>query len=175
MKDRQPKPVWDTAPLSDSFGTPFEPVRDVAFGDGQRFTVGVTGTISVEVFPAAGVTRVQTPDERIEMHRSPAPRRVRSGVVFERPGTDTFLLIQRDGTVGFMNKPVMPLETAVVPADESRDVNEGMTLPDTADAASGHPGVSGTPSEQEKQERVTIKGRVGKIPRFRTTGKGRLC
>jgi single-stranded DNA-binding protein len=42
-----------------------------------------------------------------------------------------------------------------------------MVAPPSSDTAA-----SGT--EVEKQERVTIRGRVGKAPRFRTTQKGRL-
>jgi hypothetical protein len=127
MSERVNKPSWDTSPLSERFPSPAQPVHDVAFGHGQRFTITDDEVVSVEVFPGASVTRVCTEDVVISFHRSSPPRLGKNGVVFENTERNTFLLVLQDGTVGVRRDPAV--SSAVAPSETLPPANDTKTPP----------------------------------------------
>src|SRR5947209_18120912 len=105
---------FDAQAAGEALGSQPHSVRDVAHGDGEALNVGDT---TLEVYRGAGVTRVTTPDARIELFRVPSYSVSAERVVFEQGTEDnrTRLLVGRDGKVSF--RPV-------VRATESPRTNE---------------------------------------------------
>src|SRR5919202_1911853 len=60
---------FDAHAAGEALGSQPHTMRDVAHGDGEALTVGET---TLEVYRDAGVTRVTTPDARIELYRVPS-------------------------------------------------------------------------------------------------------
>src|SRR3954449_6300670 len=91
---------FDMQAASEALGAESHPMHDVAHGDGEALTAGEA---VLEVYRDAGVTRVTTPDARIELFRVPSYSVSGERVVFEQ-GTDgdrSRLLIRGDGKVSF--------------------------------------------------------------------------
>src|SRR4051794_31511750 len=141
-------------------------MRDVAHGDGEALDVG---DATLEVYRNAGVTRVTTPDARIELFRVPSYSVSNERVLFEQ-GTDgnrTRLLVGRDGKVSF--RPV-------VRATESSQTNETPSN-GRQDSPNGHgpseaPTQSSTPEGDKGGEvqQLQLQGRLGRDPWFSSDG-----
>src|SRR3954452_14819683 len=91
---------FDGRKVGEALGAEPRSLRDVAHGDGEALNVG---DAVVEVYPDAGVTRVTTPDARIELFRVPSYSVSGERVVFEQGGEDdrTRLQVRADGKVAF--------------------------------------------------------------------------
>ncbi len=71
---------FDAAVVGQALGTEPRTTRDVAHGDGEALNVGDT---TLEVYRESGVTRVTTPDARVELFRVPSYSVSGERVVFE--------------------------------------------------------------------------------------------
>src|SRR3954462_3073665 len=91
---------WDGRKAGEALGAQPHLTHDVAHGLGDELTVGET---TLEVYRDAGVTRVTTPDARIELFRVPSYDLGAERVVFEQGDVDdrTRLLVRGDGRVSF--------------------------------------------------------------------------
>src|SRR3954453_4478300 len=95
---------FDSKAAGEALGAEPRTMRDVAHGDGEALSVGEA---VLEGYRDAGVTRVTTPDARIELFRVPSYSVTGERVVFEQGtgGNRTRLLGGRDGKVSF--RPVV--------------------------------------------------------------------
>jgi len=184
-------PPWDAACIADAIQSP-EPecTKDTALGAGTEFTVG-SSSIRLELYQGAAAARLTTPDARIELYRALPPERYPAGLVLrsERTTARFTRALNADGTAGltlqsspaesdFPGAPqdsTAPAEqadgTSFVQSDQSLSPPaEDQSTPDAAAAAS-------IPLEQpapprSEQPRLTLLGRVGTVPRFRTSPRG---
>jgi len=159
MSEREPRgesseprgEAWSTV-LEPALGTSPEEAHDVAFGRGQRFAVGDK---CLEVYPDALVARLTAPDARLELFRLSPPTISSRGMVFETQARDARLSLTPQGEVTLFLASATPVEQTPEEAPPSIRTQEP------------------TPSREER-ERVTLVGRVGAVPAFRTTPKGIL-
>src|SRR4051794_18643926 len=157
---------FDAHAAGEALGAEPRTMRDVAHGDGEALNVGDT---TLEVYRDAGVTRVTTPDARIELFRVPSYSVSSERVVFEQ-GTDgdrSRLLVGRDGKVSF--RPV-------VRATESSQTNE-TPLNGRQDFPNSHgpSEVTTGPSNPEgdkggEVQQLLLQGRLGRDPWFNSDG-----
>jgi hypothetical protein len=91
---------FDAAKAGEAIGAEPREIRDVAYGDGQAMNIGDT---SLEIYQKAGVTRVTTPDARIELFRVPSYHVSPERLVFQQGEADsrTRLLVRSNGRVSF--------------------------------------------------------------------------
>src|SRR3954453_20513831 len=91
---------FDAKAAGEALGADPRSTRDVAHGLGDELDIGET---TLEVYRDAGVTRVTTPDARIELFRVPSYAINGERVVFEQGEEDnrSRLLVRNDGKVSF--------------------------------------------------------------------------
>jgi len=124
------------------------PVTDVGFGDGYSLEIGQPETpVELQIFPEARGLIVSS--ETLHMELAPiisvSRRSGRLGLISESAGERSSLEVTPWGSI-----------------ELTRQEMTGAEEP-------------GEPSENEPSERVTIRGRVGRTPRFRSTqGRGML-
>src|SRR3954452_8136403 len=121
---------FDGRKAGEALGAEPRTLRDVAHGDGEALNVG---DAVLEVYPDAGVTRVTTPDARIELFRVPNYSVTGERVVFEQGGEDdrTRLQVRADGKVAF--HPVLRATESPTTSETTRN---GEQLPATPSALS---------------------------------------
>lgn len=181
-------PDWDLTAIGDVLPGPVEPVPDPIAGTGLRLRLGPLPSTEVDLFPTTGVVRIATPDVHIALVRQDPPAIEPAGIVFARTskvGTSR-LVIAPDGAVTLSLTPTAPTTPVVsapeTPADAALSAERPLPPLSTAEPVSGDPGAAATPSREpsdpastpETQPRVTLRGRLGAAPRFRTTRTDRL-
>src|SRR5687768_3760703 len=87
---------FDATTAGQALGAEPRSTRDVAHGAGEALDVGDT---TLEVYPDAGVTRVTTPDARVELFRVPRYTVREQRVTFElgADGDRSRLQVRADG------------------------------------------------------------------------------
>src|SRR4051812_5559901 len=165
---------FDGRKVGEALGAEPRSLRDVAHGDGEALNVG---DAVVEVYPDAGVTRVTTPDARIELYRVPSYSISGERVVFEQGEEDdrTRLQVRADGKVVF--HPVLRAtesprtgEIAIIGHQVSpvgQVSPEITTRPQTTQSA-----------EDEKSgevEQQVLQGRLGRDPWYSSNGEQPLA
>jgi hypothetical protein len=91
---------FDVEEAAEALGSAPRVTRDVAHGDGHAISLGET---TLEVYGNARVTRVTTPDARIELFRVPTVYVNPERVLFEQGTAEARnrLLVRSDGRVSF--------------------------------------------------------------------------
>jgi hypothetical protein len=137
--------------------------RDVVHGNGQALDVH---DAVLEVYPDTGVTRVTTPDARVELFRVPRYTVREQRVIFEQGDEDDRprLQIRADGKVAFhpvLRGPELSQtdETAV---SGRQDSPAGQAPSETTT----RPSTSSEPREAVQE--VQLRGRLGRDPWFST-------
>lgn len=201
MSEREPRSqpeqpaepqTWEVAPVVDALEAAAEPRRHVAFGAGVQLQLDAETAAALELYPAAGVVRLTTQDAEVTLFRQPPPALdpERGRVRFARD-TDTErvrLSLAASGEVALFIAPVAPgRETRAVvdPGDagiplagETRVLGRSGGSSDAAAEPSPTPVrpvqelASG--EQASKRERLTLSGRLGRAPSFRTTRNGKL-
>jgi hypothetical protein len=159
---------FDAAVVGQALGAEPRVTRDVAHGDGEALDVGET---TLEVYPTAGVTRVTTPDARIELYRVPSYAVTGERVVFEQGDQDdrSRLLVRDDGKVSFY--PVLRATESSRTGDTA--LSGRQDSPATTDPPNNvtrRNDATPTSSEGEKGGEVQtlrLQGRLGSNPWFR--------
>lgn len=161
MKEQQPQPPeeeqrsWDIEAIGRILDVPEEPSHDVAFGKGTLFRVGQEEqTKTLEVYPESRIARLTGQNAKVELYRLDPPEITERGVIFGRPGESLCLSLSRQGEVVLF----------MAGAGKSEPTPEEAQIPDD----------SKQKTESPEQERLTLFGRVGATPSFRTTPKGKL-
>ncbi|MGQ0718242.1 MAG: single-stranded DNA-binding protein [Pseudonocardiales bacterium] len=129
-------------------------MRDVAHGDGHALPLA-EGKAVLEVYPAAAVTRVTTPNARVELFRVPTYSLDDGRIVFEHnESTDgSRLVVTGDGNVS-LYPTVLRTTNRRLPTVENTTA-ESLTTPAEAER-----------SEAGEPEPVTLTGRLGRDPWF---------
>src|SRR4051812_9884227 len=143
-------------------------MRDVAHGDGETISVG---DAVLEVYRAAGIARVTTPDARIELFRVPSYAINGERVVFEQGEEDNRarLLVRGDGKVSFY--PVLRATESSRAVDSASSGRMDSSTP--ADPSTNVTGRNASTSSSEGEkggevQLVQMQGRLGRDPWFGT-------
>jgi hypothetical protein len=137
--------------------------RDVAHGDGQAIAINHT---VLEVYPDTGVTRVTTPDARVELFRVPRYTVREQRVVFELGDDDdrSRLQVRADGKVAFhpvLRSPEQPQSDETAPSS-----HQDSPAPMVSSETTTRPATS--PEPRETVQAVQLRGRLGRDPWFGT-------
>jgi hypothetical protein len=162
---------FDAAKASEALGAEPHETRDVAYGDGKAMNIGDT---TLEVYQKAGVTRVTTPDSRIELYRVPSYHVSPERLVFQQGEEDSRarLLVRSNGRVSFY-----PVSGAAESSrtDETPPPSEvaspTLTAPSAAVTAPTDGTPAGAPDRKEPHEEQQLSGRLGRDPWFGTRGE----
>jgi hypothetical protein len=162
--------------------------HDVAFGQGYSLSVGEHRATQIEVFPNSQTVRVTTQAARIELFRQAPPTRTTEGVIFSQD--------HKHQSLSLTLSPTGEVSLTLTPAASSDAVERSVTVTVPAESIiepfigkqplSGHPVSFGDHSEhpmeaaadqeqmtEEKQQRITLTGRVGRTPHLRMTKSGK--
>jgi hypothetical protein len=168
MAEHEPHsaPLDDQA-IAEALGTRSATIRDVAYGEGVRYSVG-RGDARLEVFPRTGVTRFTAQDVRVELFGSAITEVSSGGVEFSRPqpGQDASLTVVPGGGIVFTlvaggeRRPVIATEPDVSPTSPSPPKAPRVNAPETpkeprsatADTFGPPPGVEGPDAPQVVRE-----------------------
>lgn len=173
--------------------------RDPVLGAKHDFVLA-DGRGALEVFPTAGITRVDTPSALIQVAAQPrlaTEDGEEPGITLDlsQPGVETALTLHPDGAILFSCVPDAPersrgagkptSSTSVppmretTPADHHRpaDVPADAPAPQARQPAPSAPAEvsptgSATASTTETEPRVQLTGRLGRTPTFRTSPRG---
>jgi hypothetical protein len=179
---------WDQEAVGKSLNSEAGAVGDVAFGEGYSYHVGEQHVTCVEIFPQAQTVRLTTHAARIELFRQGPPTLTQEGVIFsqEYEQQSLHLTLSSTGEVS-LALTLAPSSNAVEQSVITMASFEGIKEPLTGEQPlSGHSAPftghleqqSTAPVDQEqtadeKQQRITLTGRVGKVPHLRTTKGGK--
>lgn len=197
----RPAKGWDVASLAQALSTTTAPVSDLAYGEGVQLPIGAEDqAMRVELYPSAAVARLRARDAQVELHRLSAPKADDHGIVLEaqRPDERLRMTVSASGEVALVIAPAQPAASTEAVANEpaptasaeapssATDSTPASTpaLPVTAkrteaakEAGAGRSASAGQPAAEPKgqeRQRVTIAGRVGAVPHFRTSPNGIL-
>lgn len=189
---------WPLEQLATQLDAEREPVSDPAFGPGERLLVGPDDALALELYPASGALRLTSGHSRIELFQQAVPSLQDDLLLFSRDHGDeeVQLAVDRQGTIALRVLPYAASEAIqeaisasldapmdqVAETDESVDSGPSSSLEDDdSTAVEGtdqqlpadvHERNTETDEEQEPQPRLTITGRLGRNPHFRTTRNG---
>jgi len=158
---------WDIDAVAYHLQSEASQVTDTAYGQGLRFLVGLEAPVtSLELYPDSGNARISTAELQLELHRLAIPKVPeedlpphREAVLLEGLAPSKMRLsLSAEGAITLFLEP-----SAELPLIES----------DAETANEPSPEIPAPPAEA-KQERVTLQGRVGAEPVFRTTAKDKL-
>lgn len=148
MPEKERETNWNMHAIDAVIGSTGEHTSDAALGDGTRHRMG---TGSLEVYPGSASLRIAMENARIELFRLRPPEIEGQTVVFESFLAKKMVRLSLAAHGEVLLEVVPPL--AVVKGD--------LTTDDRQDVAGS-----------SEQERVSLVGRIGATPSFRTTQKG---
>src|SRR3954466_9112600 len=174
---------FDMQAASEALGAESHPMHDVAHGDGEALTAGEA---VLEVYRDAGVTRVTTPDARIELFRVPSYSISAERVLFEQ-GTDgnrSRLLVGRDGKVSF--RPVVRATESSRTSETPPNGHHNSPTPSMpSENLTGRENRTTTPSSTQtttlegakngEVEQQVLQGRLGRDPWFNSDGDQQIA
>src|SRR5512144_2934377 len=168
MAEHEPhRARFDEQALADALNACSATVRDVAYGEGVQYSAG-RGSVRLEIFPRAGVTRLTAPDVRLELFGGARVEISDGGVEFSRtqPGQDASLTVVPGGGIVFTlvaggeyrssdanPEPAEPLHHTAAP--RPAPIVPAPQIPKAAQAP-----------EPAEPEAVTMQGRLGRDPWF---------
>lgn len=188
MAEQEPR--FDEHTLSGVLGSPTA-VEDTDSGRGWRYrTAG--GQVSLEVFPAAGLTRLRSEHVRVHVAGLPTVEREQVVLAHHGPAGDKEIALTADrDTLVFVYAPVSEPPPGQQPSSEVSPpappppVRAEQTAPRQAGPDPAAPAESTRPAahpddpqpagtEQDEATRLQLTGRLGRDPSFRTTKTGTL-
>jgi single-strand DNA-binding protein len=125
-------------------------IVDVALGDGWRLALGPTGVRSLELFPNTRTARLSTEDVQLTVYRVVEPTVDGAAVTISTQHQNSRLTVEASGSVAL-------------------EIGDNFQVQEPAPDRRGE-----RDNEHEQRERLTLSGRVGQNPRFKTTQKGTL-
>src|SRR4051795_8015858 len=166
---------FDMQAPSEALGAESHPMHDVAHGDGEALTAGEA---VLEVYRDAGVTRVTTPDARIELFRVPSYAINGERVVFEQGEEDnrSQLLVRNDGKVSFY--PVLRATESSRTGETADSGRQDSPTPSMPSETLTGPESQNTTLEGAKNgevEQEVLQGRLGRDPWFSGEGEEPLA
>src|SRR4051794_4806284 len=166
---------FDAKAAGEALGADPRSTRDVAHGLGDELDIGET---TLEVYRDAGVTRVTTPDARIELFRVPSYAINGERVVFEQGEEDnrSRLLVRNDGKVSFY--PVLRATESSKTGETADSGLKNSPTPSMPSETLTGPEGQTTTLEGEKKcevEQQVLQGRLGRDPWFSGEGEEPLA
>src|SRR5512144_1445929 len=170
MAEHEPhRARFDEQALADALNACSATVRDVAYGEGVQYSAG-RGSVRLEIFPRAGVTRLTAPDVRLELFGGARVEVSDGGVEFSRtqPGQDASLTVVPDGGIVFTlvaggehraPDAAAPTPAEPLPQPAPPHAKPPGQAPDRSQPAAEH-------EESPEPEAVTMQGRLGRDPWF---------
>lgn len=152
---------WPIENINRYFGGTATESSDIAFGDGLHIFLGSDIPKRLELFPNAGVARFTSQDAQLTLYRS-FPVLDQDGVIFESAAEGSKLTVTAAGEVTL----------SVAPAPTEPALQTAHVAPQSPSEAPIRRSPQ-FPTPEEKQ-RVTLAGRVGAQPSFRTSPKGQF-
>jgi hypothetical protein len=153
---------FDAHAAGEALGSVPRTTRDVAHGDGQALDVE---DAVLEVYPDTGVTRVTTPDARVELFRVPRYTMREQRIIFELGNENrSRLQIRADGKVAF--HPV--LRSPEPPQSDETAPSRHQDSPTPSDASETTTRPSASSEAREDVQEVKLRGRLGRDPWFST-------
>lgn len=185
MTEREPTaaPAWELAPIRDALSADWDSRFDPVLGEGVHYRLPDPSSIELTCFPACGLVCLATPDLQIALAHQKPPILDDRGVVFSREtgAMSTDLTIDRDGSVTLLitpagldmpfGAPERPVDAPLAPKRHNTRDTAAQRADDDSAAPETPPATASEPAndDQEKHPRVTLVGRLGAAPRFRTT------
>lgn len=170
-------PNWDLDALAQKLRARREEIQHVAHGEGVRLRLGQPpGPVSVEIFPGPSIARLRGPDLKVDLFHVSPPELGPETVIFRSQRDDETLW----ATVTALGEATLFLAPNAAVDHRFAEKHQSATIePDTGDSstdfdegASASQTASGKAAEPEGHPRITVYGRVGAGPTFRTTVKG---
>jgi hypothetical protein len=188
MIERDPgaPPAWAFGPIRDALGAQGELRSDPVLG--AHVHLRLPHAIAIDCYPDTGLIHLTTPDSHLALAHQDPPEIDDRGIVFSQAGTglSTDLVIDRTGAVTFLLTPAgldLPSGAPEQPPDaliprnrpDAQDTTPS-PLQDDSDASQTRSDTPSGPSSSESGERprVTLVGRLGAAPHFRTTRNEKL-
>ena len=174
---------FDAEAINAALSIPAQPCRDQLFGIGHSYTLGQHKGIQLELYPEARVVRVTSSDARLELYRQNPPSLSPDRLVFSQQQHDHMLTltVRSSGEVTLTLNDVSesPQRPSSLPNSVVPNVKTSETIEDNSRALQTHEEVPSPSSpkpvqDEKKQERLTLRGRVGTAVRSRKTSKGTL-
>jgi len=149
---------WNIESVSKSLNTKPDEIQDRDLGPGKRFQVGET---RLDIYPSSSTTRLILPGLKLQIDSVDPPTTTPDSVIFSpSESSPLFLNLGRNGEVTLFAKtrtsspePVSA-HTKPVPEPLPAEIQDN--------------------EEAKKEPRLSLSGRVGTKPSFRTTRKGTL-
>lgn len=175
--DGQP---WDSDQIAVALGTAAEPRVDRLLGHGVHYHLEQPPGTELELFERARIVRLNGPDFQLTLTTAPneGPQPTAGGVIFERPAGH-FLCLSPAGVIFIADseRPQGPLTAQEAPFAAERPIitpsqDEEALLDDSAAPQDASQRLLPKPDpgpETAKGERMTLAGRLGREPIFRTT------
>lgn len=188
---------WGRAAIAEVLDTAPHHIHDIAWGDGSSYLVGHESEqpTRLDLYPAAGVARLTTGDAQITLFRQSSPSLYTDHLRFEHQGADERqqLILTRQGRLrldvapsvddaSFLDhrpspsvgdEPLQNIQNDPHGADDGIEILPAIETPVTGHSR-GQSVVAEDPSGKTERERVTLSGRLGQAPSFRTTRTGKL-
>jgi Single-strand binding protein family len=161
--------IFDITMLQQQFGSVNE-AHDPLAGNGVEAIVerDAGDTVAVQFFPDTGIAKVDTRRLHVLLRGAQvAIDEENDALELRSSGDEEWVLVTvyRTGSVQVNGLPAKPRD--------QEHASEPPPAP-SKQTTVGHEGASSPPTEQETNPRVTLTGRVGQEPRFRTTNSGTL-
>jgi len=171
---------WNLDNVAKHLRTASSPIQDADYGQGQLLLIGTDKPVlALELYPAAAVARVYSQELTVDISPVAAPKLPRKllppdqeSLLLESPSSPSLrLTLTAEGAMSLFIKGTQELHqyklTTSSPEAQLPEPVEESTPSTTADG-------SASASSPEKQRRVTLEGRVGAEPVFRTTAQNKL-
>jgi len=176
----QKRHSWDTAAIANTLSVPAEARLDPLHGKGARLSIGEPPALELELFPAAQIIRLSTPDLSLNLVQEQTPILAADGVIFDAPQRS--LVIAPSGDALLRIRRAKPVQTPSAPVDHAEEsmTQDGAAdglLDDLAALDEGSGPTSPAPRQEGKetqQERIKVFGRLATNVRFKTLRNERL-
>lgn len=153
------RPRWDMDSIGEVLNAKAKRAQDAVFGEGERFALGPTGRNIVELFPGSQAVRITTDFARIVLYAAGELQLSQQGITLGHG--DTHVTVTPEGDVALtIGSPDMVGASAASTSEEAAGPDQSFER--------------SQPKSDEQKERLTVLGRVGATPSFRTSPKGTL-
>ncbi len=152
--------TWDMDAIGNMLPAKAKRTQDAVLGEGQRFALGKDGRNVVEFFPISKAVRIGNDFAHIVLYSLGNPQLSPQGIMIGRG--DIKLAVTPEGDV------------AVSIGSLERQIESGSLTSEETPVRDEIPEHSPQSRSEDQKERLTVLGRVGATPSFRTTPKGTL-
>lgn len=175
---------WDIAGVAQQLRTEATPIEDALLGAGSRLLIGMTSTpvLALELYPQAAASRIRVEGVLLELSgiAPPAPAKepmasdAESVLLQGGPAANDLRIgLSAEGEVSLFVAPHLALKLAPMDSEMAARKVVSESAP-AGDSPAEKPDAAEARGERGEDQRVTVTGRAGADPQFRTTPKGVL-